>query len=163
MTCLFQSVFNITESADIFVNATCGNIKYESETEVNCMLSSVNGGGGGGGNNYLNEQCGICNTSKEDKDHPIALAVDGEESWWQLPSLHYGSEYHYVTVTVDLKKVFQVAYILIQSGPSPRPGNWILERSTDGQQWAPVAVFRHLGRGVLAQLQPHAHRGKAKV
>ena len=29
-------------------------------------------------------------------------------------------------------KVFQVAYVIIKSGISPRPGNWILERSIDG-------------------------------
>lgn len=100
-------MFNIAESADIFVNATCG--KYDSE--VYCTLSSIGGVGSnthssGGYNN--NEQCGICDDSKGDKAHPVELAVDGEESWWQSPSLQYGSEYHYVTVTVDLKKVFQV-------------------------------------------------------
>lgn len=41
----------------------------------------------------------------------------------------------------SLLKVFQVAYILIQCGPSPRPGNWILERSINGQQWAPWQFF----------------------
>ncbi len=35
----------------------------------------------------------------------------------------------------------QVAYIIIKSGPSPRPGNWVLERSVDGHLWAPWQFF----------------------
>eukprot|EP00095_Tigriopus_kingsejongensis_P006099 maker-scaffold691_size110934-snap-gene-0.30 protein:Tk06099 transcript:maker-scaffold691_size110934-snap-gene-0.30-mRNA-1 annotation:"unnamed protein product" len=133
---LFPSVFNLAEGADVFVNATCG--QYESE--VYCTLSGLD---------KQREQCGVCDGSKPDKAHHIELALDGEETWWQSPSLQYGSEYNFVTITVDLKKVaqirlvwvFQVAYILIQSGPSPRPGNWILERSINGQQWAPWQFF----------------------
>ena len=65
--------------------------------------------------------------------HPIGMAVDGDTStWWQAPSLQLGSENHFVTITVDLKRVFQVGYVLLQAGKSPRPGNWILERSLDG-------------------------------
>ena len=88
------------------MNATCG--KYESE--VFCTLSSIFAEGNGNGANLSNEQCGICDDSKGDKAHTVELAVDGEQSWWQSPSLQYGSEYHYVTVTVDLKKVFQVGF-----------------------------------------------------
>ena len=32
--------------------------------------------------------------------------------------------------------MFQVAYVIIKSGISPRPGNWILERSIDGVRYA---------------------------
>ena len=65
--------------------------------------------------------------------HPIGMAVDGDTStWWQAPSLQLGSENHFVTITVDLKRVFQVGYVLLQAAKSPRPGNWILERSLDG-------------------------------
>ena len=38
-------------------------------------------------------------------------------------------------------QVFQVAYILIKAGISPRPANWILERSVDGQVWTPWQFF----------------------
>ena len=34
-----------------------------------------------------------------------------------------------------------MAYILMRSGPGPRPGNWILERSVDGKSWAPWQFF----------------------
>ncbi len=38
-------------------------------------------------------------------------------------------------------QVFQVAYLLLKSGPSPRPSNWVLERSLDGQTWRPWMYF----------------------
>ena len=34
-----------------------------------------------------------------------------------------------------------MAYILLKSGISPRPGNWILERSLDGESWVPWQFF----------------------
>ena len=34
-----------------------------------------------------------------------------------------------------------MAYILLKSGISPRPANWILERSLDGHEWAPWQFF----------------------
>ena len=37
--------------------------------------------------------------------------------------------------------MFQVAYILIKAAISPRPANWILERSVDGKVWAPWQFF----------------------
>lgn len=88
---LFPSVFNIAEGADIFVNATCG--QYESE--VYCTLAGLD---------KQREQCGVCDGSKPDKAHHMEQALDGEETWWQSPSLQYGSEYNFVTITVDLKK-----------------------------------------------------------
>ncbi len=69
---------------------------------------------------YSDRECGVCDASKTDKAHNVDLAIDGDEfsssssgvppstSWWQSPSLQYGPEFHYVTVTVDLKNVFQV-------------------------------------------------------
>ena len=38
-------------------------------------------------------------------------------------------------------QVFQIAYILIKAAISPRPANWILERSVDGKVWAPWQFF----------------------
>lgn len=37
--------------------------------------------------------------------HPIKYAIDGTNSWWQSPSIQNGMEYHYVTITLDLKQV----------------------------------------------------------
>ena len=38
-------------------------------------------------------------------------------------------------------QVFQVAYVIIKTGISPRPGNWILERSVDGMTWKPWQYY----------------------
>ena len=50
-------------------------------------------------------ECGVCDAADPHKSHPIGAAIDGEETWWQSPSLQNGPEFHYVTVTVDLKEV----------------------------------------------------------
>ena len=122
----------MAESAAIISNATCG----ERNSEVFCKLDL---------NGQLppaNQECGICDATEQSKAHPIGKAIDGHQgTWWQAPSLQFGPDYHFVTITVDLKKVFQVGYILMQAGISPRPGNWILERSLDGVEWAPWQFF----------------------
>ena len=129
---LFPSVFNLAETAAIIANATCG----ERNSEVYCKLDLL------GNIPPSNQECGICDATERGKAHPIGKAIDGQTgSWWQAPSLQFGPDYHFVTITVDLKKVFQVGYILMQSGISPRPGNWILERSLDGVEWAPWQFF----------------------
>ena len=43
--------------------------------------------------------------------------------------------YQYVTLSINLKNIYQVAYIILIAGVSPRPANWILERSLDGHNW----------------------------
>ena len=50
-------------------------------------------------------ECGVCDASDPHKSHPIGAAIDGEETWWQSPALQNGPEFHYVTITVDLKEV----------------------------------------------------------
>ncbi|MEQ2277074.1 Laminin subunit alpha-2, partial [Xenotaenia resolanae] len=52
-----------------------------------------------------------------------------------------GMEYHYVTITLDLKQIFQIAYVIIKAANSPRPGNWILERSIDGVTFEPWQYY----------------------
>ncbi|KAA0201527.1 hypothetical protein HAZT_HAZT005418 [Hyalella azteca] len=37
--------------------------------------------------------------------------------------------------------VYHVAYVIIKSAISPRPGNWILERSLDGKQYSPWQYY----------------------
>jgi hypothetical protein len=117
---LFPSVFNLAESAvDIFVNATCG----EHEPEVFCTLAS--GVAADAAGRYTADQhgrqssgdqhgrqsgggleCGVCDASRADRAHSVDLTMDGDGgSWWQSPSLQYGGEYNYVTITIDLKNV----------------------------------------------------------
>lgn len=39
--------------------------------------------------------------------HPISNAIDGTNNWWQSPSIQNGREYHWVTITLDLRQVGQ--------------------------------------------------------
>lgn len=84
-------------------------------------------------------QCRICNqnSSNPNQRHPITNAIDGKNTWWQSPSIKNGIEYHYVTITLDLQQVFQIAYVIVKAANSPRPGNWILERSLDDIEYKP--------------------------
>ncbi|CAB4064118.1 LAMA1_2 [Lepeophtheirus salmonis] len=122
---LFPSVFNLAEGADIFSNTTCG----ASEQEIYCKLLSETSSA---------RQCGICDAAKKDKNHPIEFAIDGNENtWWQASSLQTGLESNYATITVDLKEVFQVAYVLITTGISPRPEIGFLK---DEECWTAFGV-----------------------
>lgn len=86
-----------------------------------------------------NPQCRICNqnSTNPNQRHPITNAIDGKNTWWQSPSIKNGIEYHYVTITLDLQQVFQIAYVIVKAANSPRPGNWILERSLDDIEYKP--------------------------
>ncbi|VVC37186.1 Hypothetical protein CINCED_3A012310 [Cinara cedri] len=146
-------IFNLASRAEVTANATCG----ESETgpEVYCKF------GGGGA-----QQCGVCDSRSGDpaKNHGPAAAVDnGTGTWWQSPSLQNGDRYQYVTFTIDLKQIYQVSYIIIKFGISSRPGNWILERSTDGGvQYKPWQYFAINGEECVQayNVQPILHKDK---
>ncbi len=74
--------------------------------------------------------------------HPIEYAVKGDSDlWWQSPSLAEGLQYHAVTIDIDLKQVYQIVFILLRMGDSPRPANWILEKSIDGRVFEPWVFF----------------------
>ncbi|XP_061668188.1 laminin subunit alpha-2 [Syngnathoides biaculeatus] len=131
---LFPAVLNLASMADITTNATCGL----SGPEMFCKLVEHVPG-----QPVRNPQCRICyqNSAKPYERHPIEYAIDGTNRWWQSPSIKNGMEYHYVTITLDLKQVFQIAYVIIKAANSPRPGNWILERSIDGLTYEPWQFF----------------------
>lgn len=38
-------------------------------------------------------------------------------------------------------QVYQVAYVIVKSALSPRPGNWVLERSVDGREYKPWQYY----------------------
>ena len=92
-----------------------------------------------------------------------SLALDGSDRWWQSPTLQYSPAYQQVTITINLKRIYQVtisistylhiyvniylciyslqvAYIILIAGVSPRPASWVLERSLDGVTWQPWQV-----------------------
>ncbi|XP_077565326.1 laminin subunit alpha-2 isoform X3 [Stigmatopora nigra] len=131
---LFPAVLNLASMADISTNATCG----QSEPQMFCKLVEHVPG-----RPVRNPQCRICdqNSTKPFERHPIEYAIDGTNRWWQSPSIKNGMEYHYVTITLDLKQVFQIAYVIVKAANSPRPGNWILERSIDGETFEPWQYF----------------------
>ncbi|KAM9666921.1 laminin subunit alpha-2 [Trichechus inunguis] len=127
---LFPAVLNLASNALITTNATCG----EKGPEMYCKLVEHVPG-----QPVRNPQCRICNqnSSNANQRHPITNAIDGKNTWWQSPSIKNGIEYHYVTITLDLQQVFQIAYVIVKAANSPRPGNWILERSLDDVEYKP--------------------------
>ncbi|XP_054872125.1 laminin subunit alpha-2 isoform X3 [Amphiprion ocellaris] len=131
---LFPAVLNLATMADITANATCGS----AGPEMFCKLVEHVPG-----QPVRNPQCRTCDqrSPKPFERHPIEYAIDGTNRWWQSPSIKNGMEYHYVTITLDLKQVFQIAYVIIKAANSPRPGNWILERSIDGVTFEPWQYY----------------------
>ncbi|XP_036269558.1 laminin subunit alpha-2 isoform X2 [Pipistrellus kuhlii] len=127
---LFPAVLNLASNAIITTNATCG----EKVPEMYCKLVEHVPG-----QPVRDPQCRICNqnSSNPNQRHPITNAIDGKNTWWQSPSIKNGIEYHYVTITLDLQQVFQIAYVIVKAANSPRPGNWILERSLDDIEYKP--------------------------
>ncbi|KAJ8033997.1 Laminin subunit alpha-2 [Holothuria leucospilota] len=131
---LFPHVFNLATRAVILSNATCG----ETKSEIYCHLvehvpdQEINF-----------PQCRVCdlNSNKRKERHPIENAIDGTNSWWQSPSIANGMQYHWVTITLDLGQIFQVAYVILKAANSPRPGNWILEKSVDGTMYEPWQFY----------------------
>ncbi|XP_066555448.1 laminin subunit alpha-2 [Amia ocellicauda] len=131
---LFPAVLNLASMANITTNATCG----QRGPEMYCKLVEHVPG-----QPVRNPQCRTCNLASNEpyEQHPITYAIDGTNRWWQSPSIQNGMDYHYVTITLDLGQVFQIAYVIIKAANSPRPGNWVLERSLDGVSFKPWQYF----------------------
>ncbi|KAJ8669684.1 hypothetical protein QAD02_000943, partial [Eretmocerus hayati] len=118
---LFPSVFNVATKAEISANATCG----EDGPESYCKPAE-------------STRCGVCDSRSPDpnKRHNINQALDSNPSrWWQSPTLARGDEFEFITVTLDLKQTYQIEYVIVKAANSPRPAAWILERSTDGDNY----------------------------
>uniref|UniRef100_A0A8C1IXI9 Laminin subunit alpha 2 n=1 Tax=Cyprinus carpio TaxID=7962 RepID=A0A8C1IXI9_CYPCA len=128
---LFPAVLNLASMAEIKTNATCG----EMGPEMYCKLVEHVPG-----QPVKNPQCRTCNL-KSDYRHPIEYAIDGTNRWWQSPSIMNGMDFHYVTVTLDLQQIFQIAYVILKAANSPLPGNWNLERSLDGETYIPWQYY----------------------
>uniref|UniRef100_A0A3Q1CA21 Laminin, alpha 1 n=1 Tax=Amphiprion ocellaris TaxID=80972 RepID=A0A3Q1CA21_AMPOC len=129
-----QTEMKTDDNAVISSNATCG----DPQPEIYCKLVEHVPG-----RTIKNPHCAKCdaNSVLSKERHPIAKAIDGTNQWWQSPSIKNGRQFHWVTITLDLKQVFQVAYIIIKAANSPRPGNWILERSLDGVSFDPWQFY----------------------
>ncbi|KAM6908341.1 laminin subunit alpha-1 [Lycodopsis pacificus] len=131
---LFPAILNLASNAVISSNATCG----DPGPEVYCKLVEHVPG-----RQIKNPHCLRCdaNSVLTKERHPITNAIDGTNHWWQSPSIKNGRQFHWITITLDLKQIFQVAYIIIKAANSPRPGNWILERSLDGVTFDPWQFY----------------------
>uniref|UniRef100_A0AAV2LC06 Laminin subunit alpha-1 n=1 Tax=Knipowitschia caucasica TaxID=637954 RepID=A0AAV2LC06_KNICA len=132
---LFPAILNLASNADISTNATCG----DPHPEMYCKLVEHVLAG----RRTKNPHCPRCDSRSLNvkERHPITNAIDGTNQWWQSPSIKNGWQFHWVTITLDLKQIFQVAYIIIKAANSPRPGNWILERSLDGVLFEPWQFY----------------------
>ncbi|CAB1436741.1 unnamed protein product [Pleuronectes platessa] len=149
---LFPAVLNLASMADITANATCGS----TGPEMFCKLVEHVPG-----RPVKNSQCRTCNqqSTKAVEHHPIEYAIDGTNRWWQSPSIKNGMEYHYVTILLDLKQVFQIAYLIIKAANSPRPGNWVLERSIDGVTFEPWQYYAITETECLTRFNINPRRG----
>uniref|UniRef100_H2ZIA5 Laminin subunit alpha-2 n=1 Tax=Ciona savignyi TaxID=51511 RepID=H2ZIA5_CIOSA len=140
---LFPSVVNLASHAEITSNATCGERGPDKFCKLVQHVDRRTDRG---------QQCGICDqfSRNPSERHAVENAIDGRgDRWWQSPTIDQGYQYHRVTLTLDLKQVFQVAYVIIKAANSPRPGNWILEKSTDGVTWSPWQYFATSDRECL--------------
>ncbi|CAD5206351.1 unnamed protein product [Bursaphelenchus okinawaensis] len=129
---LFPDVFNLAKHSVIKATSTCGH----HGPEEYCKLTE---------HVYLlSPQCETCDANVAKKNHPIDNAIDGTWLWWQSPSLANGLAYEKVNITLDMRQEYQVAYVVVKSGISPRPGTWVLERSLDGVNYTPWQYYaRH--------------------
>lgn len=59
-----------------------------------------------------------------------------------------------------LLQVYQVAYVILKSAISPRPGSWILERSLDGEIFTPWQYFGTSDKDCLDRYGTPAKKGK---
>ncbi|XP_008938660.1 PREDICTED: laminin subunit alpha-2-like, partial [Merops nubicus] len=149
---LFPAVLNLATNALITTNATCG----EKGREMYCKLVEHVPG-----QPARNPQCRICDQRSRlsHQRHPITNAIDGKNTWWQSPSIQNGIEYHYVTITLDLQQIFQIAYVIVKAANSPRPGNWILERSLDGVDYQPWQYYAITDSECLTRYSIHPRPG----
>uniref|UniRef100_A0A3Q2YRN2 Laminin N-terminal domain-containing protein n=1 Tax=Hippocampus comes TaxID=109280 RepID=A0A3Q2YRN2_HIPCM len=154
---LFPAILNLASNAEITSNATCG----DPQAEVYCKLVEHVPG-----RLIKNPHCPKCDGNSR---HPITNAIDGTNQWWQSPSIKNGRRFHWVTITLDLKQVFQVAYVIVKAANSPRPGNWILERSADGVSFEPwqfyaISDSECLSRyNVAPRVGPPTYKGDSEV
>lgn len=89
------------------------------------------------------------------------LTVDTfSSSWWQSPSLAMGKQYEWVTININLQQTYLISYVVIKSANSPLPGNWILERSTDGVHYQPWQYFALNDDECLKTYGMRAHVGQ---
>ncbi|CAI4225847.1 unnamed protein product [Auanema sp. JU1783] len=132
---LFPNIFNLATNSLINATSTCGQTHREEYCKLveHVLLRKT----------YQEDspQCDICDANDVRHRHPIEFAIDGTRRWWQSPSLANGLEFEKNNITIDLRQEYQVAYIIIKMGNSPRPGTWVLEKSLNGVDYTPWQYY----------------------
>ncbi|WAR24784.1 LAMA-like protein [Mya arenaria] len=141
---LTPPTFNLAKGRTITATATCG--LGVAKPELYCKLT---------GAKTIDENpvdddefviqgqiCSYCDPSQPRLNHSADHAIDGSSNWWQSPPLSRGDEFNKVNLTIDLEQEFHIAYVIIKMANSPRPGVWVLEKSSDyGETWQPWQYF----------------------
>nr|VZI19525.1 unnamed protein product [Spirometra erinaceieuropaei] len=100
-------------------------------------------------------ECNYCDDRDPKLRHPIDYVVQGDsDRWWQSPTLAEGLKYHAVTIDIDLNQVYQIVFVILRMGDSPRPANWILEKSIDGITFEPWVFFAETAETCRRLYQP---------
>ncbi|KAM6279709.1 laminin subunit alpha-2 [Porphyrio hochstetteri] len=60
---------------------------------------------------------------------------------------------------MSLCPIFQIAYVIVKAANSPRPGNWILERSLDGVEYQPWQYYAITDSECLTRYNIHPRPG----
>ncbi|XP_037085132.1 laminin subunit alpha-2-like isoform X2 [Pollicipes pollicipes] len=149
---LYPNIFNLAPGSDVSVNATCGT----EASETFCELSSIV---------YMtDDDCQICDAFSSDagRRHPIENIIDGTDAWWQGPTLEQGMQYQWITIEIDLKQEYEVAYVILKTAGSPAPGTWVLERSLKGDIYEPWQFFAGSDSGCRDHFGMKPTSGKPK-
>lgn len=93
---LWPPIFNIAPKANLYANATCG----QPAREDFCHTIDAHPQ-----RRQRKTKCGICDANNVERRHPIENVIDGSAKWWQSPTLATGTEYEYITITLDLRQV----------------------------------------------------------
>lgn len=97
-TGLWPPVFNVAPKAILHATATCG----QHAREEYCHTIDAHP------QRHRKAKCGVCDAHDPDRMHPIDFVIDGSQRWWQSPTLNRGPEHEHITITMDLKQVWQI-------------------------------------------------------
>lgn len=95
---LWPPVFNVAPKAVLHATATCG----QHAREEYCHTIDAHP------QRHRKAKCGVCDAHDPDRMHPIDFVIDGSQRWWQSPTLNRGPEHEHITITMDLKQVWQI-------------------------------------------------------
>ncbi|NXW31629.1 LAMA2 protein, partial [Phaetusa simplex] len=150
---LFPAVLNLATNALITTNATCG----EKGREMYCKLVEHVPG-----QPARNPQCRIC----DQRSRVPHRTCDGENissplqsSWDSTLASTDCKTLKYKILIYELQSIFQIAYVIVKAANSPRPGNWILERSLDGVDYQPWQYYAITDSECLTRYNIHPRPG----